>query len=128
MARSASNVLVLLFLLAQVLFGILGLAYAAQSFVGSSRSTPALRAALLQRSAASADTFSKVADVVADQLGVDKDKVVGTATLSSLGADSLDIVETVMALEEAFDVELPDEETTTLKDVQDVADLIEKKL
>lgn len=81
----------------------------------------------MQRSAASAETFSKVADVVADQLGVDKEKVVGEATLSALGADSLDIVETVMALEEAFDVELPDEETTKLKNVQDVADLIQSK-
>ncbi|OLP87059.1 Acyl carrier protein [Symbiodinium microadriaticum] len=46
-----------------------------------------------------------VAEVIAEQLGVDKEK----ATLSELGADSLDIVESVMALEEAFDIELPDE-------------------
>jgi len=128
-ARSASKPLTLIFLLAQVLFAILGVSYVSNSFVGARSKTTALRAALVQRSAtASADTFSKVADVVADQLGVDKEKVVGEATLSSLGADSLDIVETVMALEEAFDVELPDEETTTLKDVQDVANLIESKM
>merc|ERR1719162_1068643 len=72
--------------------------------------------------------MDKIADVVAEQLGVDKEKVIPTATLSELGADSLDIVETVMALEEAFDVELPDTETTKMKNVQDVADLIETKL
>jgi len=72
--------------------------------------------------------MSKVADIIAEQLGVDKEKVVGEATLTELGADSLDIVEAVMALEEGFDVELPDEETTALKNVGDVAELIQKKL
>merc|ERR1719222_1762829 len=78
--------------------------------------------------AASPETVSKCADVIAEQLGVDKEKVTREATLSELGADSLDIVESVMALEEAFDVELPDEETTKLKNVGDVADLIQSKL
>jgi len=76
---------------------------------------------------ASADTMGKVADIIAEQLGVDKDKVTREATLSELGADSLDI-ESVMALEEGFDVELPDEETTALKNVGDVMDLIQTKL
>mmetsp|Transcript_52099 Transcript_52099/g.96462 ORF Transcript_52099/g.96462 Transcript_52099/m.96462 type:complete len:126 (+) Transcript_52099:102-479(+) len=83
---------------------------------------------LVTRYGASEDTFSKVADVISEQLGVDKDKVTGTATLSELGADSLDIVETVMALEETFEVDLPDEETTQLKNVGDVADLIQTKI
>ena len=48
--------------------------------------------------------------VIAEQLGVEKDKVTREATLTELGADSLDIVESVMALEEEFDIELPDEE------------------
>jgi len=126
-ATSSSAVLTLLFLVAQVVLAILGVSYTAHPFVGIASKGPSLRTALVQRSAASAETFSKVADVVADQLGVDKEKVVGEATLSALGADSLDIVETVMALEEAFDVELPDEETTKLKNVQDVADLIQSK-
>mmetsp|Transcript_150614 Transcript_150614/g.419844 ORF Transcript_150614/g.419844 Transcript_150614/m.419844 type:complete len:143 (+) Transcript_150614:67-495(+) len=78
--------------------------------------------------AASDATMGKVADVVAEQLGVEKEKVTREATLTELGADSLDIVESVMALEEAFDIELPDEETTSLKNVGDVADLIESKL
>ena len=63
-----------------------------------------------------------------ERMSRDKEKVVKTATLTELGWDSLDIVECVMALEEGFDVELPDEETTTLKNVGDVMDLIQCKL
>merc|ERR1719473_779541 len=84
--------------------------------------------ATTQMMAANDETKSKCAEVIAEQLGVDKDKVTREATLSELGADSLDIVESVMALEEAFDVELPDEETTKLKNCGDVADLIQSKL
>uniref|UniRef100_A0A7S4VL27 Acyl carrier protein n=1 Tax=Alexandrium monilatum TaxID=311494 RepID=A0A7S4VL27_9DINO len=87
-----------------------------------------LRSPMVLLRAASDDTMAKVADIIADQLGVDKVKVTREATLTELGADSLDIVESVMALEEAFDIELPDEETTALKNVGDVANLIEKKL
>ncbi|CAE7347938.1 acpP [Symbiodinium sp. CCMP2592] len=94
--------------------------------------TPAFRTqrvvAVLRQAEATAETAGKVAEVIAEQLGVDKEKVTREATLSELGADSLDIVESVMALEEAFDMELPDEETTTLKNVGDVMDLIQSKL
>uniref|UniRef100_A0A6T1L454 Acyl carrier protein n=1 Tax=Alexandrium monilatum TaxID=311494 RepID=A0A6T1L454_9DINO len=105
-----------------------------QAFVAGVSAPLALRGSAVRRwspvmrYAASEDTFLKVADVIADQLGIDKEKVTRTATLTELGADSLDIVESVMALEESFDVELPDEETTALKNVGDVADLIETKL
>mmetsp|Transcript_14934 Transcript_14934/g.35176 ORF Transcript_14934/g.35176 Transcript_14934/m.35176 type:complete len:125 (+) Transcript_14934:94-468(+) len=97
-------------------------------FAGMSNLRAAGNRGLVTRYGASDETFGKVADVIADQLGVDKDKVTTTATLSELGADSLDIVETVMALEEEFEVDLPDEETTQLKNVGDVADLIQTKL
>ncbi|CAK8995509.1 unnamed protein product [Durusdinium trenchii] len=96
----------------------------ALTFVGPA--SPALRAgragraSLLVRRAASDETMGKVAEVIAEQLGVDKEKVTREATLTELGADSLDIVESVMALEEAFDIELPDEETTPLKNCGDV--------
>merc|ERR1719195_1095443 len=102
----------------------------AESFVsGGTVSTRPLRLRTLvaMKATASPETMEKVADVVSDQLDVDKSKVVREATLTELGADSLDIVESVMALEEAFDVELPDDETTSLKNVGDVADLIETK-
>jgi len=99
------------------------------SFVSVPLRNSAARASRVALQAeASADTVAKCQEVIAEQLGVDKEKVVRTATLTELGADSLDIVESVMALEEKFDVELPDEETTALKDVGDVMDLIESKL
>lgn len=99
------------------------------SFVAGSQTLGRrLRSPAVLLRAASEETMGKVAGVIAEQLGVDKDKVVREATLTELGADSLDIVESVMALEEFFDIELPDEETTALKNVGDVADLIEKKL
>merc|ERR1719230_1182981 len=105
---------------------VLGLvALVQQAFVSPG---PVARAPRVMLQAASAETIAKCQEIIAEQLGVDKEKVIKEATLSELGADSLDIVESVMALEEAFDVELPDEETTKLKNVGDVMDLIQSKL
>merc|ERR1712224_784386 len=97
-------------------------------FAFTGGAAPHLRATRTAMRSATDETMGKLSGIVAEQLGVDKEKVIRTATLTELGADSLDIVETVMALEEGFDVELPDEETTTLKNVGDVADLIQSKL
>jgi acyl carrier protein len=63
----------------------------------------------------------KVRAVVADQLGVDLSEVRADASiLDDLGADSLDVVEMVMSLEEAFDIEVPDEDVEEMKTVADV--------
>lgn len=70
----------------------------------------------------------KVKDIVVEQLGVDPEKVKPEASfIDDLGADSLDIVELVMAMEEEFDIEIPDEEAEKLKTVKDVADYLSKK-
>ncbi|AHI05986.1 hypothetical protein BDW_07430 [Bdellovibrio bacteriovorus W] len=70
----------------------------------------------------------KVKDIIVEQLGVDPDKVKAEASfIDDLGADSLDIVELVMAMEEEFDIEIPDEDAEKLKTVQDVASYLEKK-
>merc|ERR1712066_1191990 len=108
----------------------MGAAHApARSFAsGGVASRPLRSRTVVAMKAAAPETMAKVADVVADQLDCDKSKVLREATLTELGADSLDIVESVMALEEAFDVELPDDETSALKNVGDVADLIQSKL
>eukprot|EP00420_Gonyaulax_spinifera_P031922 CAMPEP_0197874222 /NCGR_PEP_ID=MMETSP1439-20131203/3807_1 /TAXON_ID=66791 /ORGANISM="Gonyaulax spinifera, Strain CCMP409" /LENGTH=126 /DNA_ID=CAMNT_0043493321 /DNA_START=90 /DNA_END=470 /DNA_ORIENTATION=+ len=113
-----------------LLAALLALTWSAlPAFTAGSTRSPAFRTrSVIARRAATEETMAKVADVVAEQLGVDTAKVTREATLTELGADSLDIVESVMALEEAFDVELPDEETTELKNCGDVADLIQKKL
>ena len=70
----------------------------------------------------------KVKDIIVEQLGVDPEKVKAEASfIDDLGADSLDIVELVMAMEEEFDLEIPDEDAEKLKTVNDVASYLTKK-
>ena len=69
----------------------------------------------------------KVRSIIVDQLGVESDKVTADAKfIEVLGADSLDTVELVMAFEENFDIEVPDEEAEKLQSVADVVAYIEK--
>lgn len=71
------------------------------------------------------DTFERVKKIVADQLEVDPLKVTPEATFAEdLGADSLDTVELVMALEEEFDIEIPDEAAEKIDTVQAAVDFI----
>lgn len=73
------------------------------------------------------DTFEKVKKIVAEQLEVDPNKVIPSATFAEdLGADSLDTVELVMALEEEFEIEIPDEAAEKIDTVQAAVDFIEK--
>jgi len=66
-----------------------------------------------------------VRKVIADQLGVDPGRIVPEASIGGdLGADSLDIVELVMALEEQFGTEIPDEDTQKIVTVQDVINYV----
>ena len=70
----------------------------------------------------------KVNDIIAKQLGVDADKVIPEASfVEDLGADSLDTVELVMAFEEAFNIEIPDEDAEKILKVQDAVKYIEDK-
>ncbi len=71
---------------------------------------------------------AKVKDIVVEQLGVDPEKVKLEAKfIEDLGADSLDIVELVMAMEEEFDLEIPDEDAEKLKTVNDVQSYLTTK-
>jgi acyl carrier protein len=73
------------------------------------------------------DLVEKVKQIISEQLGVDEGEVTpGASFVDDLGADSLDQVELVMALEEAFGVEIPDEDAEKLRTVQDALDYIEK--
>ena len=73
----------------------------------------------------SQDILEKVQTIVAEQLGLEKDQVKSTANFSTeLGADSLDVVELVMALEEAFEVEIADDEAASIATVQDAVNYI----
>ncbi len=69
--------------------------------------------------------FEKVQEKVAEQLGVEAEEVLMESSfIDDLGADSLDIVELLMALEEEFDIEIPDEEAEKLASVGDVVEYI----
>jgi acyl carrier protein len=71
---------------------------------------------------------TKIIDIIANQLGVDKDMVTAGANIvDDLGADSLDVVELVMALEEAFDTEIPDEDAEKIRTVQNIFDYMKQK-
>ncbi len=69
----------------------------------------------------------KVIDIIVEQLSVDKDKVVPSASfVDDLGADSLDLVELIMAMEEAFGIEIPDEVAEKITTVKDAIDHVNK--
>ncbi len=69
----------------------------------------------------------KVKSIIVEQLGVDEDEVTLDASFTDdLGADSLDIVELVMAFEEEFSIEIPDEEAENISRVREAVDYIEK--
>jgi acyl carrier protein len=70
----------------------------------------------------------KVKQIIVEQLGVDESQVDNNASfVDDLGADSLDIVELVMAFEEAFELEIPDEDAEKITTVKDAIDYIEGK-
>ncbi len=70
--------------------------------------------------------FEKVKEILVDQLDVDEGSITANSfIIEDLGADSLDIVDIVMRLEEEFDVEVPDEEIETMKTVGDIVHFLE---
>ena len=75
----------------------------------------------------SEEIFEKVRDIIVEQLGVDKETVTTESSfIDDLGADSLDIVELIMALEEEFDTEIPDEDAEKISTVNDVVEYIKE--
>jgi acyl carrier protein len=75
------------------------------------------------------EIFDKVKKIVADQLSVEADTITPQSNFANdLGADSLDTVELVMALEEEFDIEIPDEAAEKITTVQEAVDYINNKV
>ena len=74
------------------------------------------------------DIFEKVKDLIADQLDVDdKDSITESSSITDdLGADSLDVVDLVMALEDEFNVEIPEDQVENIKTVGDIVKYIEE--
>lgn len=74
------------------------------------------------------DTFERVKNLVVEQLGVNEDQVTPDASFTEdLGADSLDVVELVMAFEEEFDLQIPDEDAEKIQTVNDVVTYIKER-
>ena len=73
-------------------------------------------------------TFDQVKKIVKEQLGVEEDEIQMSSTfVDDLGADSLDIVELIMAFEEEFNIEIPDEKAEKIKTVEDVVKYINEQ-
>lgn len=73
--------------------------------------------------------FEKVKEALCDQLDVEEEKVTMEANImEDLEADSLDVVDLVMSLEEEFDIEIPDEEVENIKEVGDIVKYIESHI
>ena len=74
------------------------------------------------------DTANRVKKIVAEHLGVEESKVTDTASfIDDLGADSLDIVELIMAFEEEFEVEIPDEKAEKIRTVADAVKMLDEE-
>ena len=77
----------------------------------------------------SEELFDKVKEIIVEQLGVAEDNINQDASfIDDLGADSLDIVELIMALEEEFDIEIPDTDAEKVVTVGDVVDYLKENL
>ena len=71
--------------------------------------------------------FEKVQEVVAEQLGIAKDTItVESSIIEDLGADSLDVIEMLMTLEDEYGITIPDEEISTVKTIGQICDVIQK--
>lgn len=71
--------------------------------------------------------FDKLKDLIADQLSVDEEKITMEASITEdLGADSLDVVDLISAIEDDFDLEIPEEAVDNIKTVGDIVNYIEK--
>ena len=75
------------------------------------------------------DVEAKVKEIIVEQLGVDEGQVKAEASfIDDLGADSLDTVELVMAFEDKFDIEIPDEDAEKMRSVGDAVEYLKTKL
>ncbi len=73
------------------------------------------------------ETMDRIKKIIVDQLGVDENKITENSSfVDDLGADSLDIVELIMAFEEEFDIEIPDEDAEKMKTIGDAVKYLSK--
>ncbi|MBQ3052716.1 MAG: acyl carrier protein [Clostridia bacterium] len=73
--------------------------------------------------------FEKICDILAEQLDADKEEMTADTNIAKdLGADSLDVVELLMSIEDEFEVEIPDEEIENIKTIGDLTDYIQNHI
>jgi len=73
------------------------------------------------------EAIDRIKKIIVDQLGIEDEKItIVSSFIDDLGADSLDIVELIMAFEEEFDIEIPDEDAEKMKTVGDAVDYLKK--
>ena len=94
----------------------------------TSRTAAKARAGFSVNAAASGDTLDKVRGIISEQLGTDLDAVAADSKFVDLGADSLDTVEIMMALEEQFEITLDEEGAEKIGTVQEAADMIQTQI
>ncbi|KAK3268293.1 hypothetical protein CYMTET_23196 [Cymbomonas tetramitiformis] len=96
--------------------------------IRSKRAQPIRATRFTVSAAADSETVDKVRSIISEQLGTDLDKVAADAKFVDLGADSLDTVEIMMALEEQFDITLDEEGAEKIATVQEAADIIAEQV
>jgi acyl carrier protein len=72
--------------------------------------------------------FEKVKKVIAKQLGIGEEEIQENTTFEDLGIDSLEIFEVIMALEDEFDIEIPNEDVENIKTIDDITNYIQSKV
>ncbi|MCC7414963.1 MAG: acyl carrier protein [Epsilonproteobacteria bacterium] len=73
------------------------------------------------------DTFDRIVTLIAQELKVDRERVNETATFQELGADSLDMVQIIMKLEETFGIEINDQDAEKMSTLRDVVDSVQER-
>ena len=74
------------------------------------------------------DTIEKIKEIIAQQTGIDHDAIKADTTIEDIMADSLDTIEMLMAIEDSFDIDIPDEDARTLQSVGELCTYIDNKL
>lgn len=74
------------------------------------------------------DTIEKIKEIIAQQTGIDKEAITAETTLDDVMADSLDVIEMLMAVEDSFDIDIPDSDAKKLQSIGGLCDYIDAKL
>ena len=74
------------------------------------------------------DTMKKIKEIIAQQTGIDEDAIKENTTIEDIMADSLDTIEMLMAIEDGFDIDIPDEEVKNIQSVGELCGYIDNKL